>query len=183
MIAERVAREGSSFCFSRSSLFSPTERCKRHLYEHSLSQSVAPQSNPSPKHFWPRLRCTSLRLKTAAVFGPIDCALRLVLRFTPTPLLRHGVGRVCLRLWLQTISDGYVPAQSRHLRKLRGRALSLRCQPATYACYFRLVLAAALLSFLWSAQAVAFLVPPTQRRLMNARSLAYGTRFIVRREQ
>ena len=103
-MAKRVAREGSSFCLSRSSLFSPPERCKRHLYEHSLSQSVAPQSNPSPKHFWPRLRCASLRLKTAAVFGPIDCALRLALRFTPTPLLRHGVGRYGLRLWLQTIS-------------------------------------------------------------------------------
>ena len=35
--------------------------------------------------------------------------------------------------------------------------------PETSACNFRLVVAAALLSFLWSAQAVAFLVPPTHR--------------------
>ena len=32
-----------------------------------------------------------------------DCALRLDLRCTPTPLLHHGVGRVCLRLQLQTL--------------------------------------------------------------------------------
>ena len=82
----------------------------------------------------------SLRLTTAAVCGAIDCALRL-----------------------QTLFDGYVPALSRHLHKLRCLALSLRCQPATSACYFRLVVAAALLSFLRSAQTVAFLVPPTHR--------------------
>ena len=35
--------------------------------------------------------------------------------------------------------------------------------PETSACYFRLVVAAALLSFLRSAQTVAFLVPPTHR--------------------
>lgn len=53
----------------------------------------------------------SLRLTTAAVCGAIDCTLRL-----------------------QTLFDGYVPALSRHLHKLRCRALSLRCQPATSAC-------------------------------------------------
>ena len=53
----------------------------------------------------------SLRLTTAAVCGAIDCALRL-----------------------QTLFDGYVPALSRHLHKLRCLALSLRCQPATSAC-------------------------------------------------
>ena len=124
--ADRVAREGSSFCFSRSSLFSPPERCKRRLYEHSLRQSFAPQSPPSPKHFWPRLHFVSLRLKTAAVFGPIDCALRLALRFTPTPLLRHGVGRVCLHLWLQTISDGYAVIPTPPLA-FSGSSWSLRC--------------------------------------------------------
>lgn len=75
----------------------------------------------SPEHFWPRLRCSPLRLKTAAVFGSIDCSLRLhsasstppslryggmalhsgytrklslatTFRLSPTPLLRRGVG-------------------------------------------------------------------------------------------
>ena len=46
--------------------------------------------------------------------------------------------------------------------------------PETSACYFRLVVAAALLSFLRSAQAAAFLVLPTRRGLMNARWLACG---------
>ena len=103
MQSELPARVARFVC--RVHLYSPhPEQSKRHLYEHSLRHSVAPQSTSSPKHFWLRLRCASLRLKTAAVFGPIDCALRLALRFTPTPLLRHGVGRYGLRLWLQTIS-------------------------------------------------------------------------------
>lgn len=75
----------------------------------------------SPEHFWPRLRYSLLRLKTAAVFGSIDCSLRLhsasstppslryggmtlhsgytrklslatTFRLSPTPLLRRGVG-------------------------------------------------------------------------------------------
>nr|DAP57868.1 MAG TPA: hypothetical protein [Caudoviricetes sp.] len=55
-----------------------------------------------------------IRLKTAAVTGSIDCALRLALRFIPPPFLRRGGGRVCLRLRLQTLFDGSVPALSRH---------------------------------------------------------------------
>ena len=75
----------------------------------------------SPEHFWPRLRFSALRLKTAAVFGSIDCSFRLhsasstppslcfggmalhsgctrklslatTFRLSPTPLLRRGVG-------------------------------------------------------------------------------------------
>lgn len=75
----------------------------------------------SPEHFWPRLRFSALRLKTAAAFGSIDCSLRLhsasstppslcfggmalhsgytrklslatTFRLSPTPLLRRGVG-------------------------------------------------------------------------------------------
>lgn len=75
----------------------------------------------SPEHFWPRLRYSPLRLKTAAVFGSIDCSFRLhsasstppslryggmalhsgctrklslatTFRLSPTPLLRRGVG-------------------------------------------------------------------------------------------
>lgn len=75
----------------------------------------------SPEHFWPRLRFSALRLKTAAIFGSIDCSFRLhsasstppslryggmalhsgctrklslatTFRLSPTPLLRRGVG-------------------------------------------------------------------------------------------
>lgn len=75
----------------------------------------------SPEHFWPRLRFSALRLKTAAVFGSIDCSFRLhsasstppslcfggmalhsvctrklslatTFRLSPTPLLCRGVG-------------------------------------------------------------------------------------------
>ena len=75
----------------------------------------------SPEHFWPRLRFSALRLKTTAVFGSIDCSLRLhsasstppslcyggmalhsgctrklslatTFRLSPTPLLCRGVG-------------------------------------------------------------------------------------------
>lgn len=75
----------------------------------------------SPEHFWPRLRYSPLRLKNAAVFGSIDCSLRLhsasstppslcfggmalhsgytrklslatTFRLSPTPLLRREVG-------------------------------------------------------------------------------------------
>lgn len=46
--------------------------------------------------------------------------------------------------------------------------------PETYACYFRLVVAAALLSFLRSEQDADCLVLPTHRGLMNARCLACG---------
>lgn len=102
----------------------------------------------------------ALRLKTATVFGPIDCALR----FTPTPLLRHGVGHSVLRLWLQTISDGCTLANADTSGHAYGVAtLPLRCHPETSACFFRLVVAAALLSFLRSAQDADCLVLPTHR--------------------
>ena len=45
------------------------------------------------EHFWSWFRFAPLRLKTASAFGSIDCVLRLDVRFFPTPLLRHGVGR------------------------------------------------------------------------------------------
>ena len=106
----------------------------------------------------------ALRLKTATVFGSIDCALRHALRFTQTPLLRHGVGHSVLRLWLQTISDGCTLANADTSGHAYGVAtLPLRCHPETSACFFRLVVAAALLSFLRSAQDADCLVLPTHR--------------------
>ena len=63
----------------------------------SIRQSLASPVIADSEHFWPRFRCSPLRLKTAASFGSRDYDLRLAIRFFPTPLLRHGVGRVCLR--------------------------------------------------------------------------------------
>lgn len=83
------------------------------LQWHLTAQSV---SRLHPHHRQARTSLvagrSSLRLTTAAVCGAIDCALRL-----------------------QTIFDGCVSASSRHLHKFRCRALSLRCQPATSACF------------------------------------------------
>ena len=50
-----------------------------------------------PEHFWPRFRCSPLRLKTAASFGSRDYDLRLAIRFS-----RH---RSCV-----TVSGAYVCA-------------------------------------------------------------------------
>lgn len=66
--------------------------------DRSFPLSLASQAIADSEHFWPRLRCSTLRLKTAAAFGSRDYALRLAIRFIPTPLLSHGVGRVCLLL-------------------------------------------------------------------------------------
>ena len=61
------------------------------------------------------------------------------------------------------------PMVTNYLGKPPVIAFGALLRKETYACYFRLVVAAALLSFLRSAQTVAFLVPPTHRGLMNAR--------------
>ena len=62
-------------------------------FDRSIRQSLAAPVSANSAHFWPRLRDASLWLKTATAFGSRDYSLRLALRFTPTPLLRHGVGR------------------------------------------------------------------------------------------
>lgn len=79
-----------------------------------------------------------IRLKTAAVTGSIDCALRLALRFIPPPFLRRGGGRVCLRLWLQTLFDGYVPAFAATPPMSGCWHAPLRCQPGNLRLQFRL---------------------------------------------
>lgn len=90
-------------------------------FDRSIRQSLASSVIAASEHFWPRLRFSALRLKTAAVFGSIDCSLRLhsasstppslcfggmalhsvctrklslatTFRLSPTPLLRRGVG-------------------------------------------------------------------------------------------
>lgn len=67
-------------------------------FDRSIRQSLAAPVSANSEHFWPRLRFASLRLKTATAFGSRDYSLRLALCFTPTPLLRHGVGRFGLLL-------------------------------------------------------------------------------------
>ena len=67
-------------------------------FDRSFPQSLASPVIAASEHFWPRFRCSPLRLKTASAFGSRDYALRLAIRCSPTPLLRHGVGRVCLHL-------------------------------------------------------------------------------------
>lgn len=45
-------------------------------FDRSLPQSLASPVIAASEHFWPRLRCSPLRLKTASAFGSIDCSLR-----------------------------------------------------------------------------------------------------------
>lgn len=96
--------------------------------------------NPSkPEHRWSRLRCSPLRLTTAAGAGSRDCALRLHYRFLPTPLLRHGVGPLSLRLRQQTLFKGYSNALSRHRSYVAVSGASLYPLPRNLRLLFRLV--------------------------------------------
>ena len=45
-------------------------------FDHSIRQSLASPVIAASEHFWPRLRFSPLRLKTASAFGSIDCSLR-----------------------------------------------------------------------------------------------------------
>ena len=74
------------------------DRGLRYGFYRSIRQSLAPHNIVNSEHLWPRFRFSPLRLKTASVCGSRDYDLRLALRFSPTPFLRRGVGRVCLRL-------------------------------------------------------------------------------------
>lgn len=53
-------------------------------FDRSFPQSLASQAIADSEHFWPRLRCSPHRLKTASAFGSIDCVLRLHLRLPDT---------------------------------------------------------------------------------------------------
>lgn len=105
-------------------------------FDRSIRQSLASPVIAASEHFWPRLRFSPLRLKTAASFGSRDYDLRLALRFSPTPLLRHGVGRVGLHLRSYTLFDGYTLANTDTSGCAYGVAsLPFRCQPDASACY------------------------------------------------
>ena len=66
-------------------------------FDRSFPQSLASPVIADSEHFWPRFRCSPLRLKTAASFGSRDYDLRLAIRFS-----RH---RSCV-----TVSGAYVCA-------------------------------------------------------------------------
>ena len=117
-----------------------------------------------PEHRWSRLCFAPLRLTTAAAFGSRDCRLRLHYRFLPTPLLRHGVGPLPLRLGQQTLLASPFPLPHRHLRFTSVSMLSNSDAPRNLRLLFRLVNAGLLLSELRSARSpYTRHVPPTHR--------------------
>ena len=82
-----------------ASIIDPTRNVAYAMaFYRSIRQSLASPVIADSEHFWPRFRFSPLRLKTAASFGSRDYDLRLAIRCFPTPLLRHGVGRVGLHL-------------------------------------------------------------------------------------
>ncbi len=103
MNARRLARGTRSFiALSGSMDCSPRAECRRLplatppgtwlLQWHLTAQYVSrlhPQSSPPPSIFWPRLRCSPLRLNNASAFGSIDCSLHS-LRSSVTSLASCG---------------------------------------------------------------------------------------------
>ena len=85
-------------------------------FDRSFRRSLSSPVFANSEHFWLRLRFSPLRLKTVAVFGSIDCALR--------------------SLRLQTIFDGYTLANTDTSVCAYGVAsLPFRCQPETSTCF------------------------------------------------
>lgn len=80
-----------------------------------------------------------LRLTTAAVTGSIDCALRLALRFIPTPFLRRGVGRVVCACGCKLSLTAPFPLFAATPPMSGCWHASLRCQPGNFRLPFRLV--------------------------------------------
>ena len=102
------------------------------------------------------------RLKTAAVFGAIDCALHS-LRPPQLPSLAAGLLRF-RSLRLQTIFNGYVPALRRHPSFVGVLARFTPLLTRNLRLLFRLVNAGALLSELQSPlRHTVSHVPPTHR--------------------
>lgn len=102
------------------------------------------------------------RLKTAAVFGAIDCALRS-LRPPQLPSLAAGLLRL-RSLRLQTIFNGYVLALRRHPSFVGVLARFTPLLTRNLRLLFRLVNAGALLSKLQSPlRHTVSHVPPTHR--------------------
>ena len=104
-------------------------------FDRSFPQSLASLYIADSEHFWPRLRCSPLRLKNASVFGSRDCRLRLHYRFprhrscvTVSGRCHYDYGN---KLFLTaTFSLSPPPLLCRGVG-----TLPLRCQPETSDCY------------------------------------------------
>lgn len=148
------------------------------------------------EHRWSRLRCSPLRLTTAAVFGSIDCALQFHSASSTTPPRRYGCRSVPprhlrsvasrgapLHLRLQTIFDGYALAFPRHRSCV---TVSVRFAPLptrNLRLPFRLV-RTGICSPAYNRREPPFATNlPPGSGLMNARCFAGGTRLIYRRGQ
>ena len=101
------------------------------------------------------------------------------LSLSPTPLLRHGVGPLSLRLRQQTLFDGYVLAFAATPPLSGCWHASLRCQPETSACYSDPEgQASSLRPPIGALPPSATILPPI-RGLMNARRFSRGTRSFL----
>ena len=90
----------------------------------------------SPKHFWPRLRCSPLRLKTASAFGSIDCSLRLHSASSMPPSLCSGgmaLHYVCARKLSSHFHSHFTPDTSGYVYGVG--YVPIPVCPETSACY------------------------------------------------
>ena len=139
---------------------------------------------PSVSRLRHRHRQPRASLFTAPLLSAVNkdrCGLRVnrlrppaTLQLSPTPLLRHGVGPLPLRLWLQTIF---------------GDSASLRCQPETSACYSGLSTPCRRApSFGRRKSAISTFLPPAEVAVLAVQSIGFldytptpGPRCTVRR--
>ncbi len=146
------------------------------------------------EHRWSRLRCSPLRLTTAAVFGSIDCALQIHSASSTTPPRRFGCRSVpprhlrsvtargaSLHLRLQTIFTLPFPLYPRHRRRSRRCRVRFHSSvPRNLRLLFRPVRTGICSPSSNRHTAAIRHHPPTHRGLMNARRLTPGSRFISR---
>ena len=139
-------------------------------------------SMASPEHFWPKLRFSALRLKTAAVFGSIDYDLRLH-SASSTPPRCASVAWRSIPSALVNYLHTYIPTLPRHLRLcLRCRVRSHSGVPRNLRLLFRAVDAMPPHSILRSARAVNLRAPPTHRGSCHCHSVRRHP-FIIRDER
>ena len=130
------------------------------------------------EHRWSRLRCSPLRLTTAAGAGSRDCALRLDVRLIPTPLLRHGVGRGVRTCGYKLSLTATFPLSPPPLRCRGVGTLHSAVNPATSACFSDSQgQSSCLRPPVGALPPFATILPPISG-LMNARRLARGTRSL-----